>query len=444
MRENRVNCIDHELLWRILFIMNYILRSIQSEMKILAERERGRLVVLTGARQTGKSTLAGALHPDWQAVSLDSPLERTVYLKYTPAQWQGQYPRLILDEVQKAPELFETVKACYDRFEEMRILLLGSSQVLLMKGVRESLAGRAVIRELFPLTLAERLGAGDKPSLLQLLLSKPQEISERLRTLNPDITLKSEYADATEQWRAGLVWGGMPAIQHPGWSEQDRREWLHDYCLTYLQRDLGDLAQLERLEPFVRAQKVAAHRTSACVNYADMARAADVSPVLMKQFLRYLEISYQVVLLPAWTRNPEKRLSKMPKLHFVDSGIRRALLGKQGDPDGAEFESHVFSEVFKCLKNQRLPWEYSHLRTADGREVDLLLEHETGVIALECKQTPRVSSVDFRHLRDLESIVSKPILCKILVSMDPRPQLDLNGSCPIWAIPAPLLFQPEL
>lgn len=422
--------------------MIYNLRSIQEELAQLSGKGRGRLVVLTGARQTGKSTLAKALHPDWGIVSLDSPLERSVYQDYTPAQWIRQYPRLVLDEVQKAPELFDTMKACYDRESDMRMLLLGSSQVLLMKGVRESLAGRAVIRELFPFTLCESLGLGNRPSLLQGLLENPDRLSEHLASLSPDSTLRPEYADSLEAWKHLAQWGGMPPVHQPDWSDTERGEWLHDYCLTYLQRDLGDLAQLQRLEPFVRAQKIAAHRTAQCVNYADMARGADISPVTMKQFLRYLELSYQVVLLPAWTRNPEKRLSKMPKLHFLDPGVRRAVIGKRGESDGKEFESLLFAEVFKCLKNARLPWEVSHLRTADGREVDLLLEHETGFIALECKQTRQVDGSDFRHLHDLEPILNKPILGKFVVSMSPRISVDVSGSCPVAALPAPLLFQP--
>lgn len=377
-------------------------------------------------------------------VSLDSPPERVVYLDYTPAQWIRQYPRLILDEVQKAPELFDTMKACYDRSPDMNMLLLGFSQVLLMKGVRESLAGRAVIRELFPFTLCEILGRGNQPSLLQDLLATPEDIEHRLAAIPPDVSLEMSYAESLGAWQHLARWGGMPSVQASDWTDTDRGEWLNDYCLTYLQRDLGDLAQLQRLEPFVRAQKVAAHRTAQCVNYADMARTADISPVTMKQFLNYLELSYQVVLLPAWTRNPEKRLSKMPKLHFLDPGIRRAVLNTRGDPGGAEFESLVFAEAFKCIKNTRHPWDLFHLRTADGREVDLLLENDCGYIALECKQTRQVNPTDFRHLQDLETLLDKPVLAKIVLSMDPRVSVDSSGACPLCALPAPLLFQPGL
>ena len=121
----------------------------------------------------------------------------------------------------------------------------------------------------------------------------------------------------------------MPAIAGPDWSLEDGRDWLKDYRKTYLERDLLDLARLDRLEPFARAQKAAALRSSQPVNFADLARLSDVSAPTAKQFMRYLEMSYQVFWLPAWSRNLEKRLSKRPKLHFVDSrpaaGRRRRL-----------------------------------------------------------------------------------------------------------------------
>jgi predicted AAA+ superfamily ATPase len=162
--------------------------------------------------------------------------------------------------------------------------------------------------------------------------------------------------------------GGMPFLWEEDLDEDDRSAWLKDYCLTYLQRDLADLARLDRLEPFVRAQRVAALRSAQCLNFSDLARAADIAPTTARSFLRYLELSYQVVLVPAWSANEEKRLVKMPKLHFLDAGIRRSLVGKQGPPDGAEFESMVFAELHKLVRNASPPWRIHHLRTADGEK----------------------------------------------------------------------------
>ena len=126
--------------------MDLIQRRIQRDIQDLHQRERGRLLVLTGARQTGKSTLASMAFPDYPVVNLDSPIERAVYERMTPADWIRRFPRAVIDEAQKLPAVFETIKACYDRTPEVRYLLLGSSQILLLRQVRETLAGRVALR----------------------------------------------------------------------------------------------------------------------------------------------------------------------------------------------------------------------------------------------------------------------------------------------------------
>ena len=154
--------------------------------------------------------------------------------------------------------------------------------------------------------------------------------------------------------------------------------------------------------------------------------------------MQYLEISYQILLLPAWFRNPEKRLMKQPKLHFLDPGVRRAILGKQGAIDGAEFESGVVAEIYKQCRNARLPVSFWYLRTADGREVDLLIEREDGFIGVEVKQTGRVGPSDFRHLRGLEQILDKPLLLGLVVSNDSR--FRKGDGLPLWNAAAPQLL----
>ena len=247
--------------------------------------------------------------------------------------------------------------------------------------------------------------------------------------------LKSEAA-AKQAWEYLSRWGGMPAILGPEWSDDDRFEWLRDYQGTYLQRDVADLARIDRLEPFVRAQEAAALKTAQLINFSNLARLAEVSPHTARQFMRYLELSYQVLLLPAWFRNPEKRLSRQPKLHFIDQGVRRAILKKRGIIEGEEFESAVASEIWKQVRTARLPITIHHLRTPDGREVDLLLEREDGFLAIECKMTGNVSSVDFRNLTNLELILDKPLLLRLVVSNDIRPRSVISGKIPGWNVAA--------
>jgi len=172
------------------------------------------------------------------------------------------------------------------------------------------------------------------------------------------------------------------------------------------------------------------------MNVAELARLSAVSHPTARQFLRHLEISYQIVLLPAWFRNLEKRLSRQPKLHFVDQGVRRAIIGKRGAVDGAEFESAVVSEIVKQCRTARLPVTFSFLRTADGLEVDLLVEREDGFIAIECKQSARVAATDFRHLARLGGLLDKPLLVSLVVSGDLSPRKVLRGSPPSWNVAA--------
>jgi len=419
-------------------------RHVQWDLWNLHQRARGRLLVLTGARQTGKSTLAHMAFPDYPLIDMDTPAERAVYERLSPADWIARFPRAVIDEAQKLPAVFEIVKACYDRDPRVRYVLLGSSQILVQKKVRETLAGRVALRELFPFSLPEL--ANSKPAtyprdsrLVDLVRAEaPAGAIEKL--FPADLVLAPAHAAAALWWRELLRWGGMPVIHAEGWTDEDRFQWLQDYQATYLQRDLADLARLDRLEPFVRAQKAAALKTAQTINFSELARLADVSPPTARQYLRYLEISYQVVLLPAWFRNLGKRLAKQPKLHFLDSGIRRAVANRRGEPDGAEYESAVVAEVIKQCRTRRLPVEFHNLRTSDGREVDLLVEREDGFIAMECKQAERSGPSDFRHLRGLEEILDKPLLLGLVVSEDPQIERIDDAPAPLWKLPAAALL----
>ena len=140
----------------------------------------------------------------------------------------------------------------------------------------------------------------------------------------------------------------------------------------------------------------------------------------IKRFVTYLEISYQVIQVQPWFRNRNKRLSKAPKIHFLDPGIQRALLNRRGKPTGPEFEGAIVAEIYKQVRNLRLPVDCYHLRTADGREVDLLIETEGGYVPIEIKSKNKVSYKDARHLRRLEEILDKPVLQALVLSNDPH------------------------
>lgn len=406
------------------------------------QKQRGRILVITGARQTGKTTLAAKVFDDHRLLSMDDPMARPEFSRLTAKDWINRYPLAVIDEIQKLPALMDSIKACYDSNPDVRYVLLGSSQIMLLKRIRESLAGRAAIQELYPLTLPELMTAdwsetANPSRLIRWLSENPRQDPQNY--LEGIVSIDERYAVAKQHWEYYLKWGGMPALTHADYTDEDRRKWLEDYFASYLQRDLADLGRLNDLEPFIRAQQAMALRTSKPINFTELGRLAGVSSPTAKKFMRYLELSYQVILLQAFFRNPEKRLAKQPKIVFLDPGVRRGILRKSGVLDGLEWESAVIAEVFKQVKNSGLPVYLYHLRTLDGREVDLLLESEQGFIAIECKMTTNPSRNDFHAMRNLEALLDKPLLAGLVVCNEDAVR-RFDADIPLFSVPAAWLL----
>ncbi len=376
-----------------------------------------RIIVLTGARQTGKTTLARHCFPSYTYLSIEDPVLRMQYKNLTAAQWKTFYPEAILDEVQKEPVLIESIKSVYDQHKEVRYLLLGSSQLLLLNKVKESLAGRCVIEEVLPLTLPEMLTDSwdvlPERSFFQQYL-KNLKLPEML----PSFTMHHGFAKRTEVFRYYLVNGGYPALIDRSLNDDDRFEWLKMYVRTYLERDVRDLADFKSLEPFVKVQRMTALLTAQLINFSQLANEANISSKTAQRFLQYLEMSYQTILLQPWFNNKLKRLVKTPKLHYLDPGVQRAILQKRGESTGNEFESAVVAEIYKQAKVSGCSGTFYHLRTHDGAEVDLLLELETGFIAFEIKMSENITKKDGRHLQKLSEILNKPVLHSFILSND--------------------------
>ena len=417
-------------------------RLISKYIVAVHQRRRGRIVVLTGARQTGKTTLASKLFSDYVLLSMEDPVVRPEFSRLTASDWATRYPKAVIDEVQKLPALMETIKACYDQFDHVRFVLLGSSQIMLMKKIQETLAGRVAIHHLFPLTLPELMTSSweERPQesrLVKWLSESPA--SDPGHFLSGVVGIDERYPEARKNWDYYLEWGGMPALVQRDFTLEDRRMWLEDYFATYLQRDLSDLARLNDLEPFVRAQQAIALKTSKTVNYSELGRLAGVTSPTAKKFIRYLEISYQVLQVPAFYRNLEKRLSKQPKIVFLDPGVRRGTLRKRGMIDGFEWESAVISEIFKQIKAAFLPISFYHLRTLDGKEVDLLVECEEGFVAVECKMAQRIVAMDFRAIKSLPVILDKPLLAGLVVCQEDCVR-RWDWDFPLYSVPAAWLL----
>ncbi|MEN8138991.1 MAG: ATP-binding protein [Bacteroidota bacterium] len=376
----------------------------------------GRIIVVTGARQTGKTTLVKSVFKNFKYISIEDPITVEDYKKLSASQWGNLYPRAILDEIQKEPQLIESIKAVYDQFDDSQYILLGSSQIMLLKKVKESLAGRCLIFELFPLTLPELLtnSWGDDviESYFQKILSQ-KEVGDLV-----SILLDENYSNKTRVYDYYLKFGGYPAITDNSLSTSDRYDWLRNYVQTYFERDIRDLAEIRNLEPFTKTQKLLAINTAQLTNYSQIAADAGVSSKTVQRFLEYSNISYQTITLQAWARNSKKRLVKSPKVHFTDVGVLRTILNKKDDLNGHEFESAMIAEIYKQAKNLNLNNSFYHLRTSDRREIDLLIETEKGYIAIEIKKTENIRAVDARHFKNLEYLLDKPIIHKYILSND--------------------------
>lgn len=344
----------------------------------------------------GKTTLARALYGEQlRYLNLDSPGERD-RLRGVPAEgWGRAVGPAILDEVQKSPGLLDKVKWAYDEGHVAFSVLLGSSRILLLEQVRESLAGRVFLYELWPLCVGELAphfgGSSPAEPLIASLMANLGEFAGRLLPLQEGV-VGPQAGAAQAAVQHTLEWGGLPALlQYPA---EDRRQWLDAYQATYLERDLADLAQLRDLEAFTHCHRLASLRVGRILSYSELARDAGLPVTTVRRYLRYLELSYQTVHLPAWAGNPSVRLIKAPKLIWIDSGVQRALSGEVGGLRGEQYENTIIAQILITLWSLGVRVDASYLRTVGGLEVDLVLERQEGLVGIELKARPRVDARD--------------------------------------------------
>ncbi len=285
--------------------------------------DQKRIVILTGARQTGKTTLVKSRYADLTYLNLDAAEYREIAGSTSALAWHRVIGPAVIDEAQKEPSVFEKIKFAYDAGDISFSVLTGSSQILLLKNIRETLAGRAFLFELWPLLQSELHPDSTKqapsPPLLHKIIVQP-DLSDVL-TQTPPVLFGDQEMDSIETENHLLKWGGMPGLLPL--SEQERWKWLKDYCYLYLERDLGDLAKLDDLRPFQKFQKLAALRSGKLLNYSELARDTGISVDTARRYLEYLKISYQSMTLQPFYRNLTSRVIKSPKLYWTDMGILR-------------------------------------------------------------------------------------------------------------------------
>ncbi|MCU0577080.1 MAG: ATP-binding protein [Desulfobacterota bacterium] len=402
----------------------------------LPDAAKRRLVLLTGARQTGKTTLARAVYPDLRYVNLDAPENRDALRSVASAAWARDVGAAVLDEAQKEPVVFEKVKYAYDEGALSFTILLGSSQVLLLKRIRETLAGRVFLFELWPLMMCELAAGGkDAPAPLVDRLFAEGPLKGVLGDV-PGVLLDREEEAARRAEAHLLQWGGMPGLL--SLEDGERRQWLKDYGYTYLERDLYDLARLNDLAPFRSFQRLTALRSGRLLNYSELARDAGVSVDSARRYLEYLRLSYQTLLLPPWRENLTSTVVKTPKVYWLDVGLLRTLSGMAGAATGEIYETMVVGELLKWIRTAGREGELFFYRTRSGLEVDVLLETPFGVVGMEIKNRPQVAPQDVTALRDVAHALGNRWRGGMVIytgtSIMPLAAPD------IWAVPSHRLF----
>lgn len=395
---------------------------------------------MTGARQTGKTTLAKSTYPQLNYINLDAPENRELLRNISTPSWAATVRNAVIDEAQKEPSVFEKVKYAFDMGTISFTVMLGSSQILLLKKVRESLAGRVGLYELWPLLMSEiDTPAGRTDWALPLLdhILGSESLDDVLSSVPP--ALLGEKADAAERAEKHLLsWGGMPALLALN-DEEERWKWLKDYEYTYLERDLSDLARLDDLNPFVKFQRVSALRSGRLINYSELARDASVSVDTARRYLEYLRLSYQVILLQPYFRNLTSSVVKTPKLYWLDIGILRRLSGRREESGGEVYETMVVSEIYKWIRTGQRNVEIYFYRTRTGLELDLLLGLDRGrYLGLEIKGRQDVVPKDFKAIKAVAVSLGKDWAGGVVVYQGDEIKKLAEPS--IWAVPSRRLF----
>jgi predicted AAA+ superfamily ATPase len=398
-----------------------------------------RLVVITGARQTGKTTLARELYAGLRYLNLDDIEIRGQLGVLRSASWARTVGPAVLDEAQKEPRVFEKVKLAYDDHALDFSVLLGSSRLLLLREVRETLAGRAFFYDLWPLMLSELITARGEtlPQPLLDRLIQAEGLFAEVLEAEPELLLGDEDERRRGALEHLLRWGGMPELL--SLDDEDRRIWLRSYQQTFLERDLADLARLADLEPFRALQQLAMLRTGQILSFSELARDAKISVTSARRYLEYLDLSYQTLQLPPYARNLTSSVIKTPKLYWMDLGLLRQATLQLGSATGAQFESVIVAECQKWISTQARDAKLYFYRTRSGLEVDLLIATPRGILGFEIKHRDQAGANDARSLATLAAALGPDWLGGAVLSLDPHLR-PLRSEHSIWAIPAHRFF----
>lgn len=361
---------------------DYIHRKI--EETILEASKYFSVIAVSGPRQSGKSTLLTQLFPLYEKYSLKD-LNILDYAKNDPIAFLNQTDEgMFIDEIQRCPQLLDYIQGIVDNNPKRHFALSGSSNFEVMKNLSESLAGRAGVFELLPMSIQEVTGKVDLDNLNQILYNG----------LYPSICAKKNIA----------------------------KFFYPSYVRTYLEKDVRDLLQIKDQIRFTKFLKLCAARIGSLFNASELGAEVGVSSKTISHWLSVLQASYLITLLPPYYENIPKRLVKSPKLYFNDPGLACYLLDietpQQLDRDkmrGAIFENMIVMETIKHRYNMGLEGGVFFYRDSNQNEVDLLIKQEGELTAIEVKSSMTYSSSFEKALTQIEGWINTPISKKAIV-----------------------------
>jgi len=402
-------------------------RRREAEATLLSLMGQFKVVLVTGARQVGKTTMLQHVLPeDFRYVTLDDPRAGVLAREDPVLFFDANRLPVAVDEVQRVPELFQQVKFLVDQSPEVgRVVLTGSQAFQLMQGVSESLAGRVAILEMTGMSLRELTGCGGRGPYV------PSEVGDDGRCESPE---------GLDLW-ATIHRGSMPRLMDPSVSWD---AFYTGYVRTYLERDVRDLITVKDEASFYHFLVACAARTGRLVNHSALARGAGVDTKTAQSWLSVLQASGVVRLLRPFWSNATKRLTKTPKLYFTDTGLACHLLGwsspetlRRGAMAGHVFETFVVGEVIKSYLNAGGDARNVHFyRDARQREIDLIIQEGRVLHPVEIKTSATVTReavAGFSVLNDVGDydVGAGAVICQ---TREPYPVTATVKAVPVWSI----------
>jgi hypothetical protein len=361
------------------------------------------VVLLTGARQVGKSTLAQNLsETEWNAGyhTLDTRIVLDAALGDPDGFISGLAVPAIIDEVQRAPDLMRAIKGVVDRDRRPgQYLLTGSANLMTLQKGSETLAGRVALHELRPFMWSEI--ANKKPPTILKDLFTTADAGTLLKKWE-----KHTFPDRRDEIKERIIAGGYPTPSLMK-SMSARRRWFDSYRQTYIERDIRDIASIQHLPDFGRLLSLLAFRSAQIINFSEVSRELGIPFSTLRRYMGLLEVTYQTYLLKPYFANIGKRLIKMPKLYFGDSGMACHLsavddwktLERQGRV-GSMVETWAAAELKKMISLGETRCQLFFWRTYVGKEVDFIIERGEKLVAIEVKWSQKLDNSDIAGLKD--------------------------------------------